>query len=136
MDQSMMDLIALFRKYYDLEREFKEKMEEARETKESFEQVLYDKMISEGVQNLKTDKLGTFYLRDDRYASVKAETKEAFFDWLRESGYGDLIQPTVNARTLTSWVNEQTEGKELEDDDELSQFINVTVKHRVGVRSK
>ena len=87
----------------------------------------------EGVQNLKT-KQGTFYLRDDDYASILPGQQEDFFQWLRENGNGDLIRPTIHSKTLTSWVKEATEGKELEEDNELTKYINIFTRHRVGVR--
>ena len=132
-DTTMMGLVAEYKKYYDLEKSLKSEMEQAREVKDNLEQTLYEAMNFEGVQNLKTDK-GMFYLRDDKYASIKPEAQEVFFEWLRESGFGDLIRPTIHGKTLTSWVNEMTSGKELEEDDELSRFVNVFTKHRVGVR--
>jgi hypothetical protein len=133
MDQSMMDLITEYKKYYDLEHDYKSKWEEAKGVRESFEQVLYDKMAEEGVQNIKTDK-GLFYLREDRYVSIKPDEQVNFFAWLIETGNGDLIRPTIHSKTLTSWVNEQTDGKELEEGDELNQYVNVFTKHRVGIR--
>ena len=129
----MMDLVSEYKKYHDTINNLKEELRVAQEIKDNLEQTLYEAMNFEGVQNLKTDK-GLFYLRDDKYASIKPEAQEVFFEWLRESGFGDLIRPTIHGKTLTSWVNEMTSGKELEEDDELSRFVNVFTKHRVGVR--
>lgn len=132
-DQSLMDLIVEFYKYYRLEKNLKAEMDAAREAKEGFEQALYDKFMEEGVQNMKT-KLGTFYVRDEQYASIQPDKTEDFFEWLREGGNGDLIKETIHSRTLTAWVKEQTDGKELEEDDELTKFITVFTKHKIGVR--
>ena len=132
-DQTIMDLIAEFHKFYSLEKKLKTEMDAAREAKEGFEQALYDKFMEEGVQNIKT-KLGTFYVRDEPYASIQPGMTDDFFEWLREGGNGDLIKETIHSRTLTAFIKEQTEGKELEEDDELTKFITVFTKHKIGVR--
>jgi len=67
-------------------------------------------------------------------ASAKAGLKPEFFTALREKGAGDLIQETINANTLSSFVKEQM----AETDDALpawlEPYVNVYPQISVSVR--
>lgn len=49
----------------------------------------------------------TFSVRRSIATNVNAADKDDLFYRLRTEGYGDLIQETVNPRTLTAFVKEQ-----------------------------
>jgi hypothetical protein len=123
-------LIGKFKNYYDQERSFKRQMEQARELKEQWEETLLAKMLEEDIQNIQTKDEVTFYARDDLYAGYDKDREAEMFDYLQKGGNEYLIRPTVNAKTLTAWVKEQ-----LEEGVSLPDFINLTTKHRVGVRN-
>jgi hypothetical protein len=73
-----------------------------------------ERMEQEGIQNMKVDGVGKVSLRGDLYVSVLADNRDAFHEWLRETGRGDLIRDTVNASTLKAaakdWIRS---GEEL-----------------------
>lgn len=50
-----------------------------------------------------------------RRFSASMLDKDMGFKWLRDNGHGDLIQPTVNAQTLSAFAKnmQEVEGKDL-----------------------
>ena len=52
------------------------------------------------------------------FASIIAEKRPQAFQWLRDNGYGDIIQETVNASTLSAFAKTllETENKELPEE--------------------
>jgi hypothetical protein len=83
---------------------------------------LTTKTIPEALQDqevprLTVDGVGTLYLQTEVYAFVPAEQRDAFYDWLRMNGHGDLIKDTVHPGTLKAWAKEQlSEGIALPDE--------------------
>lgn len=132
-DKTFMEKVHLFKKYYDKEKQLKAKLDEVNVEKENAEKVLYEAMLYEGIQNIKT-KQGLFYLLDKDYASIKPGAQEEFFEYLKESNSEDLIRPTIHNQTLTSWVKEMIGDGTLEEDEELSKYITLFTRHKVGVR--
>lgn len=49
-------------------------------------------------------------LRTDVYASVNKAKEPEFFEWLRDTGSGDLIKESVHSQTLRAFVREQREN--------------------------
>lgn len=63
--------------------------------------------------------------------SVTMIDKEEGKKWLRENGYGDIIQETVNSQTLGSLVKEMIEKENIEPPNELfsvkaAPYVSVT----------
>jgi hypothetical protein len=51
------------------------------------------------------------------HVSVPAALRGKFYEWLRTSGFDDLIVETVNSSTLKAWCKEQQKmGKAPPDD--------------------
>lgn len=96
--------------------------------REHMEEMLYGLMENAGLQSVKTDD-GTFYQRTDIYCSVRKEVQEEAFEWLRKQELGDIIQPTVNSRTLSAIMKERIEAG-----GDIPEFVNVTTKNRIGIR--
>lgn len=57
-------------------------------------------MESLGVRNATFDGLGRVQLAADIYASTREGQKAAAMQWLRDCGYGDMIQETYNASSI------------------------------------
>jgi hypothetical protein len=74
-----------------------------------------------------TGGFGRCTLTSDLY--VQVQDKEALFDWLENSGNGDMIQPTVNAQSLKAFCKEQMrEGTQLPDDTlKLTPFSRAVI---------
>lgn len=55
--------------------------------------------------------------------SVPSEQLNAFHEWMRAEGFGDLIKESIHHATLTSWVDKRKqENKELPPEDLLKVF--------------
>ena len=94
---------------------------------------LSEAMILNETQNF--TRGGTmFCLTTSTKASPVAGRKNELYTLLKDMGYGDLVQETVNANSLSSFVKEQI----IENDKVLPQWLDglVTVfeKTTVGVR--
>lgn len=86
-------------------------------------------MEDEGIQRLSVDGVGRVSLTADMHVSVKEGQKDAFYDWLRDNGREDLIQPTVNSSTLKATVkNMVKQGEEFPD-----QLLNVNPFTRASI---
>jgi len=74
-----------------------------------------------------TGGFGRCTLTSDLY--VQVQDKAALFDWLENSGNGDMIQPTVNAQSLKAFCKEQLrEGTQLPDDTlKLTPFSRAVI---------
>ena len=131
----LMEKLSLFKMFYDKEKQLKALLAETVQEKENIEAILYEAMVYEGVQNIKTG-MGVFYLLDKDYASIKPDLQDEFFEYLKSSNNFYLIRPTIHSQTLTSWVKEQIGDESLEDNEELSKYITLFTRHKVGVRSK
>jgi hypothetical protein len=123
-------VISKFKEAYDLKKLLKSKLEETQKSLDSWEEALLEKFNEEGVEKITTGQ-GTFYTREDTYASYDHDREPETFAWLREEGEGSIIKETINARTLAAWVKERKENEA-----EIPDFFSVTLKRKIGVRSK
>ncbi len=110
------------------EKKLGDELDSTKAAREAEEARLYALMESAGFQRVTTDA-GTFYRKDDLYASEEDKVKVRA--WLREHDHGDLITEIVNVRTLSAFVKELREhGKE------VPPGVAITLKKRIGVRAK
>lgn len=120
--------IALCRKLADLRAEqdqLEVEQQMLSEQVEAIGQLLADRWTAEGMTSLSVDGVGTFSLYPKLY--VSAESKEAYFQWLRENGMEALIQPAVPAKTTEALVRERLEeGQSCE-----GMGLNITYKTTV-----
>lgn len=91
--------------------------------------ILPAKLEADGMKNVTVDGIGRLSNNPQFRASVKAKHKMDMQDWLRENGFGDMIQATLNSSTLKAWVKEQMEeGNEIPVDYlNLDSFDLVTL---------
>lgn len=75
-----------------------------------------------------------FCLTTSIKASAVAGRKDEFFTMLKDAGYGDLVQETVHANSLSSFVKEQILENENSLPAWLDGLVNVFLKTTVGVR--
>lgn len=120
-----------------------EETEEAHETAvnhcDAVERELVNRMLEEGIRNVKTSDGRTAYLAHQLYCNVLAENREALHKYLRDTGRGELIKSTetVHSSTLKSMVKEMV-GEELDFDrlpDELKSIINASDGFEVRILS-
>ncbi len=89
-------------------------------------------MEDEGIRNLSVEGVGRVSLTADMHVSVKDGQKESFYDWLRDNGRSDLIQPTVNSSTLKATVKDMVRSGEQIPDEMLniSPFTRASITKR------
>lgn len=111
--------------------ELDKQLKETNKLKEELEQQLIEMMMLDDV-----DKFvyagKTFFPSVRLWASLKAETKEEAIEWLKSSGFADLVKEQVNTQSLSSLVKELKENDEMPE--EFEQFLNVTEKISLNVR--
>lgn len=97
-----------------------------------------DKQLSDAMAEAELDKFSrngfTFYLSSRLFASPQAGRKDALISALREEGYGDIVQETVNANTLASFVKEQKSQNKDTIPEWLDQVVSTYEKVSVGIR--
>jgi hypothetical protein len=116
----------------EMKAELESRLKEVNAQIEEAEQTLAQAMLAEEMQNF-TRNGQMFYLTTKTYASPVAERKPELFAWLKEHGYGDLVQETVHTNTLAAFVREQLEENDKLPDG-LDELVNVYEKISVGVR--
>ena len=107
---------------------------------DTIEAQMVQAMLQEEMQNF--NRGGTmFYMQTKVMASAIPESKPQLFEALKENGFADVVQETVNAQTLSSLVKEQIEEINETDDEGrpvlpewLSGLINVYEKQGIGMR--
>lgn len=131
---TMSDRLAVLR---ELKEQIESSLDLAKEKIEQVQQAMITIMTNEEIPNFSRNGK-TFSLTTKSYASVKADGKEDFIVWLDEHGFGDLAPRSINSQTLSSWVKEQTEDRELPEEIKplLSVFEKTTVSVRKGKVSK
>lgn len=94
------------------------------------EQLLIQRMSEEETSSFA--RAGFKYYMSTRVFASPSD-KDNLFSWLKENGYGDLVQETVNSNTLSSWVKEFiNENGELPND--LKNLVNVFEKVQINIR--
>ena len=97
------------------------------------ERELADLMAGTETQNF--TKSGTMYsLTVKNRASAVAERKDKLYDALKKNGYGDLVYETVNANSLSAFVNEQVAQNEDNLPACLEGLVNIYEQAKVSVR--
>ena len=96
------------------------------------ERELADLMAGTETQNF--TKSGTMYsLTVKNRASAVAERKDKLYDALKKNGYGDLVYETVNANSLSAFVNEQVAQNEDNLPAWLEGLVNIYEQAKVSV---
>jgi len=85
------------------------------------------KMDDDGIERITLDGIGRVSLTADMYVNVK--DKPHLYEWLDMNGFGDIIQPTVNASTLKAFIK----GRMKDGKDVPGEFLNVTPFTRASI---
>ena len=91
--------------------------------------VIPDKMADEDISTF-TSRLGYRVTVSQRFSASMLD-KERGFDWLRAHDLGDLIQPTVNAQTLSAQARRLVEEENIELPEDIfktsiAPYVSVT----------
>jgi hypothetical protein len=77
-------------------------------------------MEDQGIRNLNVEGVGRVSLTADMHVSIKEGHRELFYEWLRDNGRGDLIQPNINPSTLKATVKNMVREGEVVPDELLN----------------
>lgn len=90
-----------------------------------------DLMAEEDIRNVTFEGIGRVQLAFDVYASIK--DKEKGYEWLRESGYEDVIKPYIQPSTFTALVKEAMKKGESfpEEIFNISPFVRASIVKKV-----
>lgn len=141
----MEDKAVISRELFDLADQLKARKELKKELEEQVKSVsaeidALDRELSDAMALAEcpsfTHSGSTFYLNTRLFASPKGGMKEDMIAALKEHGYGDLVNETVNANTLASFCKEQIaqSGEAEQLPMWLSDVINTFDKVTVGIR--
>lgn len=91
------------------------------------------KMEEDGIENLRIEGVGRVQLTSDIYAGIQSGHQEEAFQWLSDTGRGDLIKDTVNASSLKATLKEaMRKGEEIpEDIFRISPFTRASITKKV-----
>ena len=106
----------------------KAEYELTKKTRIKLEEMVYARMENANIQSINVDNT-TLYCKTNLYASISKANKKEGFEWLENNGYEDLIQESVNARTLAATIKEF-----LATGGELPSCISTTVKNTIGIK--
>lgn len=132
MEQEIFTLADELAELKDRKKALNDELKDVNDRIEEVEEQLASKMVEEEIQSFQRSGR-TFYVTTKVFANAVPERRTELFVWLKENGFGDMVQETVNSQTLVAWVREQ-----LADSDQLpeglDELINVYEKTTVGVR--
>lgn len=94
-------------------------------------QELVDELAAAQITGFKLDEGGSVHTTRTTQASVKAEDREPFHQWLRDNGHGALIVSTVHPATLKSWVKEMLDAGRT-----LPPMVGTYIETTVVLRAK
>lgn len=95
---------------------------------DALDRLLVARFNEKNIESLKLEKIGTFSLKPDIYASLKDTVKG--FKWLRSRKLGYLIKQTVHAGALSSEVKKMIENQKKAPSEE-DNGIKMTMKESI-----
>ena len=117
----------------DSKKEAEQRVKDVNAELDKVESELADLMAGTETQNF--TKSGVMYsLTVKNRASAVAERKDKLYDALKKNGYGDLVYETVNANSLSAFVNEQVAQNEDNLPAWLDGLVNIYEQVNVSVR--
>lgn len=129
----MYELAERLKMLRDEKKEAEQRVKEINEALDEAEYRLAEMMVNTETQNF--TRAGTmFSLTHKTRAAAAADRREELYAALKDAGYGDLVYETVNANSLSAFVNEQiTENNEALP-EWLEGLVNVFEQTKVSVR--
>lgn len=68
--------------------------------------ILPERMEDEGIETQQIKDVGRLQSIDDIRCNVLSENREALHQWLRDNGYGSMVNPDVNSSTLKAFIKD------------------------------
>lgn len=129
---AMGNLRVLCARMKGLQEQIAEKEEEVKKLKEEFDGLrliqIPNLMESLEVKTATFEDIGRVQTAADLYCSTKSGQKDAAMQWLRDTGYGDMIQESYNASSMKALIRRM-----IEEGVEPPEFLNVTPFTRASI---
>lgn len=104
-------LSELGRTLFDLKKtkaEYEEKIKNLDAEITRISQVELPKLMEDGqIPKFAIEGLGTVFISNEFYSNVLKDDRPKLHEWMRENGFGDIIQEYIFPQTLTAFVREQ-----------------------------
>lgn len=129
----MYDLAEQLKSLRDDKKEAEQRLKDINAALDDVEYRLATVMTDTETQNF--TRAGTmFSLTHKTRASAAADRKDELYAALKAEGYGDLVYETVNANSLSAFVNEQITENDEALPEWLEGLVNIFEQTRVSVR--
>ena len=94
---------------------------EAKEARKEYDyfsmNIVPERMVDEGINNINVEGIGRISIRADMKVSTLSHLRVQLYGWLAEHGHSDLLTETINASTLKAFIREQMqEGNPIPDE--------------------
>lgn len=133
ISNEMFALAERLKELRDAKSESEKKTKDINVALDEVEQQLVKMMVDTETQNF--TRGGTmFSLTNKTRASAVADCKDKLYRTLKRKGHGDLVYETVNANSLSAFVNEQIAENGEELPKWLTGLVNVYPQTKVSVR--
>jgi maltodextrin utilization protein YvdJ len=133
LDKMMLLLADQLKKMKDEKKMLEDQLKGINTIIQETEQNMISLMVEGEIQNF--NHAGTiYYLNSKMYASAISDKKGDLFQRLKDQGFGDLVQETVNANSLAAFVREQIEQNEDQLPAWLDGLVSTYEKVTVGMR--
>lgn len=133
ISNEMFALAERLKELRDAKSESEKKTKDINAALDEVEQQLVKMMVDTETQNF--TRGGTmFSLTNKTRASAVADCKDKLYRTLKRKGHGDLVYETVNANSLSAFVNEQMSENNEELPKWLTGLVNVYPQTKVSVR--
>ena len=133
VSNEMFALAERLKELRDTKSALEKKTKENNAVLDDVEQQLVKMMVDTETQNF--TRSGTmFSLTNKTLASAVAESKDKLYRALKRKGYGNLVYETVNANSLSAFVNEQMSENDEELPKWLNGLVNVYPQTKISVR--
>jgi hypothetical protein len=115
------DTLALIRVMNEYRRRKEEQEEKLKQINAHYDFLRYimipQRFDDEGIKNLSVDGVGRINLSSGVYVSIPQEKRPEAYEYLRDTGHGDVISTTINAQTLAATVKSMiAKGEEIPDE--------------------
>lgn len=129
----MYDLAERLKRLREEKKEAEQRVKDITAAADEVERQLVSIMTDTETQNF--TRAGTmFSLTHKTRASAVAYRKDELYAALKSEGYGDLVYETVNANSLSAFVNEQITENDEALPEWLDGLVNVFEQAKVSVR--
>jgi hypothetical protein len=132
-DLAVLDVIREMDKIREIREQYEEKLGEINKEYDFLRLNLVPRMMDDqGIDNIRVDGVGRISLTGDMYVSIKAENRQAAYQYFIDIGKSSLIQETINPSTLKAAVKAMIKaGEEVPED-----LIKVTPFTRASITKK